>query len=102
MPASSVKEDSFLAPAVGYARADDPALGRGAPATRYRVRIVNTGADRVYVAYSTTTIQQTTPPPEVIEADFGVWESFVDANQAIYVRASGASNVYLNMKQFAT
>jgi hypothetical protein len=102
MPAVSVKEDYFVA-TVGAAATQADTGARAAPASRYRVRIVNTHAtDRLYVAFSQAEAERTAPYPEVIEADFGTWDAFVEASVAIWVRPSGTNAINVRIIQHST
>lgn len=103
VPAHNTTEATFTAAAGATAtRADDSSVAARVPlANRYKVRIVNTHAnDRVYVARTQAGAQDTNA--EVIEADYGVWEDFVDASVTVWVRPVGSNSISVRFIQYAT
>jgi hypothetical protein len=100
MPAHSATEASFSAPNGATATQADSGA-RAAPANRYRVRIINTHAsDRLYVGRSQAAAQAS--DAEVIEADFGAFEDFLDPSVAVWVRPAGSNAITVRIIQYAT
>jgi hypothetical protein len=100
MPAHSATEASFSAPNGATATQADGGA-RAAPANRYRVRIINTHAsDRLYVGRSQAAAQAS--DAEVIEADFGAFEDFLDPSVPVWVRPAGANAITVRIIQYAT
>ena len=101
MPAASVLQGDFVATAGQGTQAD--AGANTAPATRYKIRLINTHAtDRLYVAFSQAVAVDTSPNPEVIEADFGVWDAFIEAGVQVWVRPEAANSINVRVIQYAT
>jgi hypothetical protein len=80
---------------------DDAGSGRGAPANRNRVRVINPTSSSVIVYVGRSQAGANASTAEPIEANGGIWEDEVDASVTIWARTATGS-LTVRFIQYAT